>query len=666
MAHESASPSPLIRRGTAAAVALATFAVFLPALDAGFVNWDDSGILLRNPHYRGFTGETLSWMWTTFHFGHYQPLTWMSYSIDHALGGMNPAGYHFTNLLLHAANAVLFYFLLLALRSAGCTSVWPAAAGALLFSLHPLRVESVAWVTERRDVLSGFFLLLSILTYLKGCRAGSSKRWFVFSLLAFVGSLLSKAWGITLPVVLLLLDAFVLGRFGPGRRRHALLEKIPFALLAAAAAVVAARAQMGSGATATLEQLSFPQRILQAFHGVSFYVEKTVLPAGLSPLYLMPSDLSWSTPRFLIRAILVTLSAVALFFLRRRIPGVALAAGAYILLVSPVLGFLQSGPQIAADRYTYLSCLPWAAALAALLPTRRIAGVAAAAVLAVLGTLTWRQTGVWHDSVRLWSRAVEVEPENPRAWGHLGGARFEQGDLEGAIRAGDEALRLRPDLAFALANRAAARVERGDLGGAVEDASHALELDPSIAEAWEVRGRAKNEYGDLDGAIRDYGEALRIEPGLATAYSNRGTARHERGDLDGAALDYDAALRLDPGFAGAYANRGKLRLDRKDFEGAVADCTEALRLHPGLVSSHLNRGNAFRAMGRHAKAVADYDETIRLASGSAEARVGRALSRRAMGDTVGAAEDLQHSLELAPPDWPIRAQVERTLGELRR
>src|SRR2546425_4365958 len=299
----------------------------------------------------------------------------MTLGLDYLLWGLNPFGYHLTSLLLHAANAVVFFFVVRRLLTRALPS--PAERGhalavsagvaALVFAIHPLRVESVAWVTERRDVLSGLFYLLTILLYLRACERGARSRgWYWLSVAAFVCALLSKSMVVNLPVVLLILDVYPLRRLGgfvgwwsdPARRIY--VEKIPFVLLAAAASAIAVMAQSSVHAAASLAQLSLPGRLVVSAYGLSFYLWKMVVPVNLSPVYeLRPPVNPWATPFLLSYGVVLVITATVLA-LRRRVPGLLAAWLAYIVVLSPVLGTFQSGPQIAADRYTYLANLGWA------------------------------------------------------------------------------------------------------------------------------------------------------------------------------------------------------------------------------------------------------------------------------------------------------------------
>src|SRR5207245_5577463 len=350
-------------------IALITCAAFLPTLQNQFVDLYDNDTFLDNPHYRGLAWTHLRWMWTT-HLGHYIPLTWMTLGLDYLLWGMNPVGYHLTNLLLHAANAVVFFFvvrriLTLALLGAserGHALAVSAGFAALVFAIHPLRVESVAWATERRDVLSGLFYLLTILVYLRASERGERGRgWYWGAVALFACALLSKSMVVNLPVVLLILDVYPLRRLGgslgwwsePARRVY--VEQIPFVLLAAAGSAIALMAQLSIHSVPSMAQLSVPGRLAVSAYGLSFYVWKTVVPLNLSPLYeLSPTVNPWAMPFLLSYGLVLALTAIVLA-LRRRVPGLQVAWVAYIVVLVPVLGIVQSGPQIAADRYTYLA-----------------------------------------------------------------------------------------------------------------------------------------------------------------------------------------------------------------------------------------------------------------------------------------------------------------------
>src|SRR6059036_794010 len=506
-------------------VALFTLAAFLPALQNQFVNWDDKDNFLDNPHYRGLGWTHIRWMWTT-HLGHYIPLTWMTLGLDYLLWGMNPVGYHLTNLLLHAANAVVFFFVVRRLLARALPSPSEhgyalevsAGVAALVFAIHPLRVESVAWATERRDVLSGLFYLLTILLYLRAReREERGRGWYWLSVAAFVCALLSKSMVVNLPIVLLILDVYPLRRLGgavgwwsePARRVY--VEKIPFVLLAAAASAIALMAQLSHDTMVSVVQLSGLGRLAVSMYGVSFYLWKTVAPVNLSPLYELPPTVNpWAPPFLLSYGVVVAITAIVLAF-RRRVPGLPAAWVAYVVVLLPVLGIFQSGPQIAADRYTYLAGLGWAIlAGAGLLSCWRtwrgsktgtpaallVAGVAICVVVG-LGVLTWNQVQVWRDSERLWAHALAIDPDSPVAQNNFGYELDRRGKLAEAIDHYRQALRIKPDYALAHTNWGAALGRQGKPAEAIDHYRQALRIKPDDALAHTNLGLALTLQGKL-------------------------------------------------------------------------------------------------------------------------------------------------------------------------
>jgi protein O-mannosyl-transferase len=420
-------------------IATVTFLAFLPVLDAGFLSWDDQSNLLDNPRFRGLGWAQLRWMFTTTLLGHYVPVSWMSFGLNYLLGDMNPWGYHLTNLLLHAVNAGVFYFVARALLAAafdrGITTPSPsgsdftlsmgAAFAALVFGVHPLRVESVAWVTERRDVLCGLFYLLAALAYLRGVAGGGGiqRRWWALSLGAFLLALLSKASAMPLPAALLLLDIYPLRRVAAVGWRRLLVEKAPYLVLSAASGLLAVIAQSRAHALTGYERYGVGARAAMTAYNIVFYPWKLVWAADLSPLYELPRRVNLFAWPFLFPALLLVVATVALVATRRRWPG-PLAAWVYsALLVLPVSGLVaHAGAQLAADRYSYFSGLGFAVlaggALAWLLRERgrfKASVVTAAILMAILviagwAAGAWRQSKIWRDSETLWRWAVDQDP----------------------------------------------------------------------------------------------------------------------------------------------------------------------------------------------------------------------------------------------------------------
>lgn len=704
-----------------AAVFLATLAAFWPALRNDWT-WDDRDRFLENPNYRGFSAATVQWMLTSVTVVHYQPLSWLTHAVDFALWGMDPWGYHFDSLIFHAANAVAFYWVLLLLLKRPAA----AAAGALLFSLHPLRVECVAWITARHDLVAALFALLATALYLKSIEGGP--RWFWGSVGCFAASLLSKTAGLALPVVLLILDVCPLRRFG----RRALMEKLPYAALALAAGIASIMLAVRAPAAVSWERHPLPARLAQAAYGLCFYPGKTLAPVDLSPLYPLPLPLKVSEARFAIAAVLGMTATVVLFALRRRCPAALAAWGAYAALILPVLGVTQLGGQIAADRYAYLACLPFAAlAAAGVAALRPVAVVAPLAVAVLLGFLSGRQCTVWKDNLTLWTHAVEITP-GPIALAARGGAYHARGDLaaayvdystaidlglehwlpynsrgailmargqeDDALKDFETAIRLKPGEAAPRVNRALLRLARGDAAAARADLDEAIRVDPGGADAYLERGKLLEQQGAVDAAVADYSAAIQKRPGFAAAHHLRGLVRHGRGDYSGSILDqsraieadprhaeahyvrglgrrftgapdgawedFNRALELAPTHAGALNERGLLKTARTDFEGAIADLTESIRLKPGRSDAYSNRAMARGLGGDLDGAVTDLYDAIRLDPNNAEARLNLAVAWAQQQNYAPALLALREAMRVAPPHWSQKASAEAMLADL--
>jgi len=635
----------------------------------------------------------------TNHFGHYMPITWLSLGLDYVVWGMNPFGYHLTNLLLHSINAVLCYFLLNQILRRGLPEEspgrrgWMALAGALFFSLHPLRVESVAWVTERRDLVSGLFFLLSLLAYLRSTENASRVKWLTLSGAAFACSMLGKAMGMTLPLVLLILDAWPLRRFQREKPKSVLLEKLPYLAVMAAAAALSAWAQTSAGAVYSLREYPPSQMLGQPGYRLSFYVLKTLLPFGLSPLYFYRRELGAAH----VAGWIVVLAATAFVLVRRRqFPAAAVAWFSFLLLIGPVSGFAQAGPHFAADRYTYLACLPFAALFSGVLSippggaARRAAAAAAACVLAGFAALTVRQCGYWRNSIALWDRAISIEPGVYFSLQNRGSARMEAQDWTGALSDFSQAVDLNPGYPNSWYGRGVTRASLGQHAAAVQDLSVALTLDPGHAETYSSRGLSRARlndrtgafadaeealrlapdafqpnlhrglirvaFGDPAGAVQDFSRAIRISPDASAGYLNRGMAFFRLGRIPEAMDDFRRTLALNPDQAEALAQRGALRLMMKDTAGGIADLSDSLRLKPDP-SVYLQRASARALLREMTAAVGDCSEAIRLQPDAPDGWASRGRFRLQLGD-VGGSEDLQRALRVAPRDWLPRKQVE--------
>jgi tetratricopeptide (TPR) repeat protein len=637
---------PLLQWGIPTIVVFLTMAAFYPLLQNQFVNWDDYKNIVENPAYRGLGWKNIHWMFTTFHMGHYQPLSWMTLGMDYILWGMNPFGYHLTNLILHGANALVFYYVSLRLLSLidatsliRKTHTLRVAAGlsALLFAVHPLRVESVAWVTERRDVLSGFFFLLTILYYLKAVtvrEADSGRgRWMAISLISYVLSLLSKASGITLPFVLVVLDIYPLRRLGENPKGwfasesfKVWREKMPFFVFALGAGTVALLAQHQAKAARSLEQYDTVSRIMQSLYGAGFYLWKTVLPLNLSPLYeipLTPDPWRWS---FLLSGLVVIGVTSALFVYRKHCPAIFACWIVYVILFLPTSGIAQSGPQLVADRYSYFSCMVWAVVAGGVIDrlwqrgqARSVSPLLSTSItvcfglaLVGLGAMTWRQAQVWHDSEGLWRHALSIDGQSSFAHNNLGNALADQGRLEEAIDQFQKALQLNPEDADAVYNLGNAWARQGNFEAAAKQLQQALQMNPDNAMAAYDLGNVRARQGRLEEAMGEFEIALRIDPRLAKAHYNLGSLLTKQGKSDEAVEQYQKALEIDASYVRAYYGLGTVLTTQGQLDRAIDSFQAGLRIQPNVPELHDGLARALVLQGRKEEALQHYQEALRL------------------------------------------------------
>jgi len=583
-----------------ASIALLTLVAFLSTLSNGFVSWDDDKNFFQNTHYRGLGPSQLHWMWTTFHMGHYVPLSWMTLGVDYLLWGMDPLGYHLTSLVIHCANAVLLFFIAKRLlRQSGWARLegrddlvsMGAAIAALVFAIHPLRVESVAWATERRDVLSGFFSFAAILAYIGVGESNRPRRRYVGAVALFACALLSKATSMSVPAVLLILDVYPLRRLGgiagwrSASARRVYLEIAPFGVLAAGIAALSIVALHPPS------QLGFGAKLAVSAYSLAFYVEKTLIPTGLAALYQMPAHVDPFGVRYLLSyAVIAGLSAAA-WTTRRRAPAVTTAIVAFVVISLPMLGVVQNGPQIAADRYTYhaapaLSMLAAVAFLSLPHPRALVSVAGLAAVVLVLAAMTWRQVDTWRSPETLWTQVLATDSTSSIAQSAMANIRFKQD-----------------------------RVEEG-----IAYSERAVALAPTYAEAYNDLGVGFERLGRDTAALGSYRRALALKPEYDEAENNLGIALSRLGAVDSAIVHFRRALAINPDNFSAEINWGNalVRADRP--AEAEVHYSRALAIQSDDEEAHLNWGVALAKEGKFAEAVEQFRAVLKLNPSSDDAK----------------------------------------------
>ena len=601
---------------------------FWPQTGHDFISYDDSFYLTANTHVQqGLTWASVEWAFRTGDAGNWHPLTWLSHLLDVQLFGLKPGWHHLTSLLFHAANGVLLFLLLQRMTGAA----WRSAFVAALFALHPLHVQSVAWAAERKDVLSAFFFMLTLLAYARYAEAQSPKSkvqgrepevqgsrfevqgsklpasfFYVLSLFLFPLGLMSKPMLVTLPFVLLLLDYWPLQRWQsapcnlkPSARKFhpsslilypLLLEKLPFFALSAASCVVTFVAQKGGGAVVPVAVLAFPQRLANAIVAYAAYLEKTLWPEHLAVLYPFGGEVPIGV-LIVSGAMLVAVTAWVAWCAQSR-PHLAVGWLWFLGMLVPVIGLVQVGMQRMADRYTYLPLIGVFVMVAWEMPERtarwlspKVLAAVASLVLVTCIAASSRETSYWKDDEHLFGRALEVTPDNYVALVNYGGALQKRGELAEAIRKFTAAVALAP------------------------------ELDPARCGL----GTALVAQGRYDEAANQFARVLQLQPDQVVALMQLGMVRSRQGRLAEAAELFSRVLRLHPEDAGAHNNLGNVLARQGKDEEAVRQFEETVRLKPDHAGALNNLAISYKKLGRIAEAIAHYREAIRLQPESVEA-----------------------------------------------
>jgi protein O-mannosyl-transferase len=648
---------------------LVTVWTFFPAVHGDFIDIDDGAFIARNP-YLPLNAPNVTWVFGHAFNSNWQPLTMGSFMLDHAFYGLKPWGYHLTNVLLHAVNCVLVFLTLHRLTG----STWRSLAVAGLFGLHPLRVESVAWISERKDVLSVLFWMLTLWSYARyaQARAGiagpaapdvrspafrSAKFNYVLTLVFFAFGLMSKPMMVTLPFVLLLLDFWPLDRWRRSRLRGLLTEKIPFFFLSGAVSAITYLAQRNAGMldpVFTGLTVSSGERMENALVSYGRYLGKLFRPVDLCALYPYPDH--WPAQTCWGAGLLVAAITLLSLALRRREPYLLTGWLWYLGTLVPVLGLVSVGPQAMADRYSYIPSLGiW---MALVWGVCRIAsgwrsgyivsgGVGIGLALIYAG-LTRQQIGYWSDGVSVWRRAVAVTENNFAAHNWLGCALYARGRFEEAIPEFQEASRLKPSYAEVYCSLGQALAALGRLDEAVAAGEQALRFRPGFVAAHNNLSDFWGRLGRRDEAMRHCRLAAELEPGSVTVQNNLANALAIDGRFDEALVHFQEALAIDPDNVPAQVNLGSALLRMGRLDEAILHLQLALKRQPDNAEAHNNLGGALIRKGQIAEAVLEFRSAAKLQPARFEARrnLGHALMKQ--GNPDEAILEFQAALRLQP------------------
>jgi tetratricopeptide (TPR) repeat protein len=647
---------------------VAALAVYGQVRNYDFVDLDDSMYVFENRHVqKGFTREGVSWAFTNTISGMWIPLTWLSFMAGSHFYGMSPGWHHLTNVFIHLANVVLLLFLLRRMTGDFWRSVFVAA----LFALHPMHVESVAWISERKDVLSALFFFLTLWMYASYAERPNSKR-YLWVLFFFLLGLMAKPMLVTLPFVLILLDYWPLDRFkldmvftrrGKGERLrflHLVLEKVPLFVIAAAASALTFAAHQKAGGIYTLEALPIDVRMTNAFLSYLKYIGKLFYPAQLAVLYPHPHSASWLKSGVAV----LFLGGISWLVLRnaRKHPYLFVGWLWYLGVLVPVIGFVHAGSQAMADRFVYIPFIGLYIAIAWGIPQfmrscahrRLYLAILSTSCLSILMVTSWDQTRYWQSSLKLFAhtlantsdnwlisgslanaldkegrtdeaivyyfKALRIEPNYWDAHYNLGNALDKKGRTNDAIKHYLEVLQIKPDHEKAHNNLGIALDKQGRTDDAIEHYLEALQIRPDFEEAHNNLGIALDKQGRTDDAIKQYLEALQIKPDYVYALNNLGNALDKKGRTDDAIKYYLEALRIKPGFEEAHNNLGNVLREKGRIDDAIRHYLEALRIKPDYEKAHNNLGIALIQQGNVKEAIHHFREAIRIKADYADAR----------------------------------------------
>jgi protein O-mannosyl-transferase len=572
-----------------------TLLAFWQVVHCDFINYDDPDYVSENIHLRnGISIEGMRWAFTTTHAANWHPLTWISHMLDVQLFGLNPRGHHLMNLFFHIVNTLLLFLVLNRMTKA----LWQSAFVAALFALHPLHVESVAWVSERKDVLSTLFWLLTMGAYLYYVEQLGLKRYLAVIVFFSLG-LMAKPMLVTLPFVLLLLDFWPLNRFEnraaatgrpAGLQHHWALmcpliwEKVPLLVLSALFSIITYLVQKQAGAVVPIEGIPLSGRVSNAFVSYIFYIDKMIWPADLALLY--PHPVSW--PLWLVAgAALPIIAATTMAILKaQRFPWLAVGWLWYVGTLVPVIGLVQVGIQTRADRYSYIPLIGLFIIAAWGVPElvkgcryrKEALAVSSAFILLCLFTITWTQAGYWQNNITLYDHTLSVTENNYMVFNNRGNTYLRLGNYSLAIQDYDRAIEIYHNFSMAYNNRGLAYGNLGKYTRAIEDFDRAVEIDPTYPMAYYNRGNAYLELGNFNRAIENYDKAIAINSQIPLVYYIRGKAYGRSGNDARAIMDFDRAVELDPGYALAFYNRGMAYGKLGRYDHVSEDLITAARL----------------------------------------------------------------------------------------
>ncbi len=596
-----------------AAILVVTFVSFYPSLNAGFTNWDDLEYVTESPYIVNLNGESIATMFTEEIASNYHPLTIFSLALNYQISTLNPASYHWTNLILHLLNVVLVFWFVYLLFD---RKIWGALLVAFLFAIHPMHVESVAWIAERKDVLYTFFFVAALITYLNYLK-NKKNAYYLYTLILFVLSCLSKPTAVMLPVILVLVDWYKNREFSS----KILLEKVPFFVLSVVFGIITIMVQSDTAVVVgESDAHNLFERFLFACYGTMMYVVKLFVPINLSAFHPYPKGLSLL--HYVSPVVVLGLGGLLLWSLRRT-KVVAFGLLFYGAMIALTLQFVQVGNAIISDRYTYAAYiglfLIFGYLLDGFLQKKNISsgirygvlgGLAAVGILFCV--MTYQRCDVWQNSGNLWTNVIKQYPDSHIAHNQLGNYYFEAQRYDEALVHLNQSIALKPIYYKARISRGKVFRRLKKYPEALTDYNKAIDLEPNRDEAYNNRGNIYFETQQFDKALADYQKVTQLNPSESKAYGNTGAIYAQQGKFPQALESLNKALAMNPAYQDAIANRGVVHAQTGNHQAAIQDFSRAIQLNPNRANLYGFRADSYQALGNMQQAQQDRQRAAQL------------------------------------------------------
>jgi len=673
-----------------ALIILLTVVVYSRSLKNGFTNWDDDKMIIENKDIRDLNVQSISTMFSSYYVNMYHPLTTLSFATEYHFFGEKPLPYHMTNLILHLLNILLVYWFILLISGRKET----AGIVALFFAVHPMHVESVAWVTERKDVLFTLFFMSSLIAY-HYFKKRKKTSYILLTFLLFVLSLLSKSAAVVLPIILILMDWF----YDKKLTFKILLQKIPFLALSLVFGIVSLISQsVFKDDNIVNFNFNILDRVFMISYSLSFYLIKFFVPFGMSAAHPFPLKNNGFLPvTYYLSFLFIIFVAFLLFrlirskfaekFKKELIFGLLF----YMIMLAPII-HLTVGFCLVAERYTYVPYIGLLFIVSSMFfnkyrelkkNVKTLFYFSVAIFMMAFSISSFSRTGVWKNSIVLWTDVIDKYPANSvLAYNNRSDVKAKAGDYEGAIEDLNKAISQTQDYFSLYCNRGKARIEINDIKGALEDFTKSISLCPKFTDAYSGRGLAKSKMNDYDGALKDFTKAIELSPGSPKDYNNRGNvlsemkrfqdaikdfnkameldstfssplynrgiAKKQMTDYKGALEDFSSLINTDPKNENAWYNRGMTKLLMKDTQGAINDLSSCIGVSPENTDALTQRGALYAGINKLQEAFSDFSNVVRLTPGNASAYSNRAFIENKLQQYDKAIEDCNHAITINP------------------